>query len=117
VCDCDITVTVNPFGGFALSTLERNVEMLIDFGLTGNQARVYLAIARLKLATVGQISKVSKVRREDVYRILPKLEKMGLVEKLFQYDGVVSLGRVCTFNPCHDVNNVGFPCLFEGNIT
>jgi len=65
-----------------LSALERNVEMLIDFGLTGNQARVYLAIARLKLATVGQISKISKVRREDVYRILPKLEKMGLVEKL-----------------------------------
>jgi len=62
--------------------LERNVEMLIDFGLTGNQARVYLALVRLKLATVGQISKVSKVRREDVYRILPKLEKMGLVEKL-----------------------------------
>jgi len=65
-----------------LSALERNVEMLIDFGLTGNQARVYLAIARLKLATVGQISKVSKVRREDVYRMLPKLEKIGLVEKL-----------------------------------
>lgn len=65
-----------------MSALERNVEMLIDFGLTGNQAKVYLAIARLKLATVGQISKVSKVRREDVYRILPKLEKMGLAEKL-----------------------------------
>ena len=65
-----------------MSALERNVEMLIDFGLTGNQARVYLATARLKLATVGQISKASKVRREDVYRILPKLEKMGLAEKL-----------------------------------
>ena len=65
-----------------MSALERNVEMLIDFGLTGNQARVYLAIARLKLATVGQISKVSKVRREDVYRTLPRLEKMGLAEKL-----------------------------------
>jgi sugar-specific transcriptional regulator TrmB len=65
-----------------LSALERNVEMLIDFGLTGNQARVYLAIARLRLATVSRISKVSKVRREDVYRILPKLEKLGLVEKL-----------------------------------
>ena len=65
-----------------MSSSEKNVEILLDFGLTRNQARVYLAIARLKLATVGQISKVSKVRREDVYRILPKLEKMGLVEKL-----------------------------------
>ena len=61
---------------------EKNVEILLDFGLTGNQAKVYLAAARLRLASVGQISKVAKVRREDVYRILPKLEKMGLVEKL-----------------------------------
>jgi len=61
---------------------EKNVEILTDFGLTRNQAKVYVAIARLRLASVGQISKVSKVRREDVYRILPKLEKMGLVEKL-----------------------------------
>ncbi|MCZ2856768.1 MAG: hypothetical protein O2U62_06710, partial [Candidatus Bathyarchaeota archaeon] len=61
---------------------EKNVEILTDFGLTGNQAKVYLAAARLRLASVGQISKVSKVRREDVYRILPKLEKMGLVERL-----------------------------------
>jgi len=61
---------------------EKNVEILVDFGLTGNQAKVYLATARLRLASVGQISKASKVRREDVYRILPKLEKLGLVERL-----------------------------------
>ncbi len=65
-----------------MSAVERNVQILIDFGLTGNQARVYLAATRLKLATVSQISKASKVRREDVYRILPKLEKLGLTEKL-----------------------------------
>jgi len=67
---------------FGLLPSEKNVEILTDFGLTGNQAKVYLAAARLRLASVGQISKVSKVRREDVYRILPKLEKMGLVERL-----------------------------------
>ncbi len=65
-----------------MSSSEKNVEVLLDFGLTRNQAKVYIAIAKLRLAPVGQISKVSKVRREDVYRILPKLEKMGLVEKL-----------------------------------
>jgi sugar-specific transcriptional regulator TrmB len=65
-----------------LSTVEKTAKMLVDFGLTGNQAKVYVATARLKLATVGQISRVAKVRREDVYRILPKLEKMGIVEKL-----------------------------------
>ena len=62
--------------------LEENAEILSDFGLTGNQAKVYLATARLGSASVGQISKVAKVRREDVYRIMPKLEKMGLVEKI-----------------------------------
>jgi sugar-specific transcriptional regulator TrmB len=61
---------------------DKNVEMLRDFGLTANQAKVYLAIARLGLASVGQISKASKVRREDVYRIIPKLEKLGLTERI-----------------------------------
>ena len=61
---------------------EKNAEILLDSGLTGNQAKVYFATARLRLASVAQISKASKVRREDVYRIMPKLEKLGLVEKL-----------------------------------
>jgi len=61
---------------------DKNVEMLRDFGLTANQAKVYLAIARLGLASVGQISKTSKVRREDVYRTIPKLEKLGLTERI-----------------------------------
>ena len=82
ICDCDLTVTLDLIGESVLLTIEKNVEMLEDFGLTGNQAKVYLAAARLRLASVNQISKVAKVRREDVYRILPKLEKMGLVEKL-----------------------------------
>ncbi|UCD27147.1 MAG: TrmB family transcriptional regulator, partial [Candidatus Bathyarchaeota archaeon] len=62
--------------------LEENAEILSDFGLTGNQAKVYLATARLGLASASQISKVAKVRREDVYRTMPKLEKMGLVERI-----------------------------------
>ncbi|NIV44666.1 hypothetical protein GWN49_07325 [Candidatus Bathyarchaeota archaeon] len=65
-----------------MSFSEKNVETLIDFGLTHNQAKVYVAVARLKLASISQISKASKVRREDVYRILPKLERMGLAERL-----------------------------------
>jgi sugar-specific transcriptional regulator TrmB len=42
---------------------------------------VYLALVHLGNAAVGEISKISKVRREEVYRILPKLEKLGLIEK------------------------------------
>ncbi len=63
-------------------SLDENAEMLSDFGLTHNQAKVYLTVAKLGIATVSQISKVSKVRREDVYRILPKLEKIGLTERI-----------------------------------
>jgi len=65
-----------------LLSLDENAGIFADFGLTRNQAKVYLAIAKLGMATVSQVSKMSKVRREDVYRILPKLEKMGLIEKI-----------------------------------
>ncbi len=55
--------------------------MLSDFGLTMNQAKVYAATVRLRLASMAQISRVSGVRREDVYRMLPKLDEIGLVER------------------------------------
>ena len=51
-------------------------------GLSLDQARVYLAVLKLEKATVLQLAKFSKVYREDVYKILPSLEKMGLVERL-----------------------------------
>jgi len=63
-------------------TLEEDARALVDFGFTFNQAKIYAAITRLHLATVGSISRLAKVRREHVYRTLPKLEKMGLVERM-----------------------------------
>jgi len=59
---------------------DEDTVLLIGLGLSLNQARVYLAILQLQ-KTAGQIAKFSKVRREDVYRILPTLEKMGLIER------------------------------------
>lgn len=56
-------------------------EKLSAFGITNNQAKVYLATAKLGIAPVSQISKGSHVPREEVYRMLPQLEKMGLIEK------------------------------------
>ncbi len=58
------------------------LEIMRDFGLTLNQAKVYMATVRLGLASIGTISKISRVRREDVYRMLPKLERMGLTERI-----------------------------------
>jgi len=65
-----------------LLSLEENAETLSDFGLTHNEAKVYITIAKLGLVSVGQVSKGSKVRREDVYRMLPKLQELGLIEKI-----------------------------------
>jgi sugar-specific transcriptional regulator TrmB len=61
---------------------DENTDLLLGLGLSLNQARVYLAILKLEKTTVGQIAKFSKVRREEVYRTLPTLEKMGLIERL-----------------------------------
>jgi sugar-specific transcriptional regulator TrmB len=64
-----------------LNSIEQNAETLSSFGMTVKQAKVYLALVYHGTAAVGEISRLSKVRREEVYRILPKLEKMGLIEK------------------------------------
>jgi sugar-specific transcriptional regulator TrmB len=64
-----------------LSELDRT-DLLMGLGLSPNQAKVYQSILQLGTATVFQIAKSSSVRREDVYKVLPALEKMGLAEKL-----------------------------------
>jgi sugar-specific transcriptional regulator TrmB len=65
----------------AVSESDKRILALLEFGLTNVQARVYLALAQLKLASIAEISAFSKVRREEVYRSLPRLESLGLVEK------------------------------------
>jgi len=67
-----------------MQTLNINeiVEELTKFGITKNQALVYLALVSTGKASVRKISQVSNVRREEVYRIIPKLEKLGLIEKI-----------------------------------
>ena len=58
------------------------VETLMGLGLTLLQAKIYLGLAKLGVADVKSISKVSKVARQDVYRVTPKLQKRGLAEKI-----------------------------------
>jgi sugar-specific transcriptional regulator TrmB len=64
-----------------MTPLEEDANTLLDFGFTYNQAKIYAAVARLHSASVGSISRMARVRREHVYRTLPKLEKMGLIER------------------------------------
>lgn len=57
-------------------------ESLARFGITHNQAKVYLATLRLGETPIEPISKLSHVRREDVYRALPRLYQLGIIRHL-----------------------------------
>ncbi|MFW9956198.1 MAG: MEDS domain-containing protein [Candidatus Thorarchaeota archaeon] len=65
-----------------MSTIEDTSIMLEDFGLTSYEAKVYLAAIKLGMASASQIGKASGIRREEVYRTLPKLEKIGLLDRV-----------------------------------
>jgi sugar-specific transcriptional regulator TrmB len=63
------------FKGF----LEQAGEELATFGLTKTQAKTYVTLLALGIASASEIADTSKIRREEVYRMLPELEKRGLV--------------------------------------
>ena len=60
--------------------LGNNIEILTYFGLTNNQANVYLSIGSSIFITAKQIHEVSEVPRQHIYRILSALQQIGLVE-------------------------------------
>jgi sugar-specific transcriptional regulator TrmB len=60
---------------------EDETSLLARLGLTICQAKVYLTLIRYGVCTAQEISKASKITRQDVYRILPKLHDAGLVRK------------------------------------
>jgi sugar-specific transcriptional regulator TrmB len=60
---------------------EELVVKLEKFGFTVNQAKVYLSIVQSGATRVGRISKNTQLHRQDIYKLLPKLERMGLITK------------------------------------
>lgn len=54
---------------------------LVQLGLSQRQARIYLSLIISGASTAKNISKLSKVPRQDIYTVIPALEKMGLIEK------------------------------------
>ena len=60
---------------------EKLIQALDAFGITTKQAKVYLAVVRAGSLSVGDIAKTSKIYQQDIYKILPKLEEMGLITK------------------------------------
>ena len=57
------------------------IQLLVRLGLTLRQAKVYLTLAQYGVLPVKGVSDMSHVHREDLYRVLGTLQKMGLVKK------------------------------------
>ena len=65
-----------------MATNDEAIDVFVKLGLTQLQARTYFALAKLGTAEVSYISKYSNVARQDIYRIMPTLQKIGLAEKV-----------------------------------
>jgi PAS domain S-box-containing protein len=65
-----------------LSDYDENIRTLINLGLTGAQAKIFVSLLRMGQATIKEVAKVSKVARPDTYRALSELQEIGIVEKI-----------------------------------
>ena len=64
--------------------LEQTSRDLVDFGLTKTQAKIYVTLVSLGVASASEVAALSKIRREEVYRIIPELEKRGIISRKLQ---------------------------------
>ena len=71
----------NTHGWSAVENKRDLVKKLGDFGFTANQAKVYFSIVQSGSTYVSRISESTQLHRQDIYKILPKLEKMGLITR------------------------------------
>lgn len=55
------------------------VKNLIDFGLSEKEAKVYVALLELEVATANEIAKRSAINRSSTYVVLESLKKQGFV--------------------------------------
>ena len=68
-------IQLNEYSQFA----EETAGLFGVFGLSKTQAKVYMALNALGVATASEIAALSKIRREEVYRMMPELENRGIV--------------------------------------
>ena len=64
-----------------MPAIEDSIECLTKLGLSVNQSKIFFGTIRTGMATAKAISKTANVGREDVYRILPTLQEIGLIRK------------------------------------
>jgi sugar-specific transcriptional regulator TrmB len=60
---------------------EKQVQTLVSLGLTTNQAKLYLTSLKIGYATAKALAQNSHIGREEVYRVLPSLQNLGLIKK------------------------------------
>ncbi len=61
---------------------DERVQILVNLGLSLLQAKIYLTLVQTGQATIKEIAKASGIVRQDIYRIVPSLQKLGLAEKI-----------------------------------
>jgi sugar-specific transcriptional regulator TrmB len=71
------------------------VNKLTSFGFTINQAKVYLCIVQSGITQVGKISKITQLHRQDIYKLLPKLERMGLITRTIEKPFTIEAIPIC----------------------
>lgn len=67
-----------------LKSLETIEGALQKLGLSKNEIRVYIFLARSGMLKASEVSEVISLHRTETYRILRDLEKMGLVSSVFE---------------------------------
>jgi HTH-type transcriptional regulator, sugar sensing transcriptional regulator len=67
--------------GLGNSMEEILAKRLEIFGFTQNQAKIYLAVVQAGSISVSEIGRRTNLHRQDIYKMLPKLEAKGLVTK------------------------------------
>ncbi len=63
---------------------EDAIQIFTDLGLTYVQAKLYLTLVKFGVAggDVKKICRESGIVRQDIYRVMPMLQKIGLAEKI-----------------------------------
>ena len=67
---------------FWLLNGDEDYKTLSKLGLTGTEARVYLALVKSGPSRAPEIAKISNVARPDVYRAISRLQDMGLIVRI-----------------------------------
>ncbi|MCW4028492.1 MAG: hypothetical protein NWE92_02445 [Candidatus Bathyarchaeota archaeon] len=60
---------------------QEHIQTLKGFGLSGLQAKTYLTLLELGEADTKTIAKASNVARQEIYRVMPSLQELGLGKK------------------------------------